>query len=72
MILRASHIRFRNKYGMHTYWYLERLTWLGWDSVYHNHDYIKFRRRGDADEFIRIYRAMRRRGGGRNRSLTMR
>lgn len=59
MILRVSPMRFRTKSGlMTTRWIVEKFTLLGWDWIYH-HGLVGFRTKADADEFVRLYNAIK-------------
>lgn len=59
MMLRYSPIRFETKSGlMCTKWIIERLTLFGWDLVYHR-GVISFRTKAEAEEFVRIYKSLK-------------
>lgn len=59
MILRVSPLRFRMKSGKRmTKWIVEKFTLLGWDWIYH-HGLVGFRKKEDADEFVRLYNAIK-------------
>ncbi len=59
MRLRVKPLRFKIRKGlMVTNWIVERLTWLGWDWIYH-HGLIGFRKKEDAEEFVRLYKSIK-------------
>ena len=67
MKLRVKPMRFRIGGMVRTDYIVERLCWYGWDFLYHRR-IIGFQKREDANEYVRLYRSLKRPGGGRNLS----
>lgn len=61
MKVRSAISRVRTKDGVTTRVYIERLTLSGWEVLYSNRYPIWFSRFADADEWIRLYKAIKRR-----------
>ena len=60
MKLRVKPYRYRAGGRPHTAWCVDVLRWYGWENLYHR-QFVWFGTRGDALEYIRLYRALRKR-----------
>ena len=61
MKLRVRPLRYRAGGRSHTAWCIESLLWYGWENLYHRGQFVSFRTREYALEYIRLYRALRKR-----------
>lgn len=52
-------MRFRLNNGeMRTDWLVEFFGWCGWECLYH-HRYVSYRDKKDAEEYVRIYKSLK-------------
>ena len=60
MILRIKPRRFINHGRMYTEFEIQNMTFYGWENIFHNSRFLVFRKRSDAEEFVRLYNAIKR------------
>ncbi len=61
MKLRVKPFRYRDAGSTHTVWLVEVLRWYGWEDLYHCGHFVWFGTREYALEYIRLYRALKKR-----------
>ena len=60
MILRIKPRRYYSRGKYRTFFEIQKLTFYGWDNIFHISGFLDFSKRSDAEEFVRLYNAIKR------------